>query len=155
MSEKRLINWDSFYGFITSIEMPTQYTSSEINQLRKKAGKYWDGLPKPTLPDVIGTRTLDSMTEEEFVELMKIAEIDTECLAVEGCFPSIYKNFFAELTHDRICTFGFSEHKDRSLREFDVYVHMGIVYFDITPRSPVKVVRWFLEKGFNVFGEGK
>ncbi len=79
MSEKKLIDWDGFYRFITSLEIPTQYTSSETNQLRKKAGKYWDGLSRPSLPDVCGTRTLDSMTEEEEIELSRMISLPLVC----------------------------------------------------------------------------
>jgi len=144
MSEKRLIDFETLGRIVNIFKIAKNINLNDV----------FDALPVPTFVDVCGTRTLDSMTEEEFVELMRLTNIDMDCLAIEGCCPSIYKNFFAELSHDRICTFGFSERKDGSLGEFDVHVHMGMVYFDLTPRNPLKVVKWFLEKGFNVW-EGK
>ena len=88
MSEKRLIEWDGFYRFITSVERPTSYTSSETNQLRKMAGKYWDGLPKPTLADVIGERKLDSMnytTSKDYEKLWNLVQEGKEIVCfLEG-----------------------------------------------------------------------
>lgn len=148
MSEKRLIDWDSFYRFITSVEMPTSYTSSEINQLRKKAGKYWDGLPKPTLPDVTGTRTLDSMTEEEIKELLAMA-------FSEGIRECVIE--FSEERH---------QHYNISITDYDYNTwYVAISNGDFSAVStegedtiyvhPVQVVKWFIDKGFNVFWEGK
>jgi len=135
MSEKRLIDWDGFYRFITSLEIPTQYTSSETNQLRKKAGKYWDGLSRPSLPDVTGTRTLDSMTDDEIEELVKL---------YAGDFIGIL------LTHR-------NGDKDIYIEYTDVGQRKALIIYPgelSVGGKEVKIFKWFLEKGFNVW-EGK
>jgi hypothetical protein len=134
MSKKRLIDWDSFCRFITSIEMPTQYTSSETNQLKKKAGKYWDGLPKPTLADVCGTRALDSMTEEEINELVELYAgnpVDIK-LAPRDNNKSIYV-----------------EYVECEIRR-TLHIYLGELSVG---GKEVKIFKWFIKNGFNVLGD--
>lgn len=131
MSEKRLIEWDGFYRFITSLERPTSYTSSETNQLRKMAGKYWDGLPKPALPDVVGARTLDSMTEEEMRELVELYSGNSVYikLALRDNDKSIYVEYL--------------ERGQKST----MHIYLGALSVG---GKEVKVFKWFIKNGFNV-----
>lgn len=106
MSEKRLI------------------TSEKLNELIEKAGGHFEeiagefnALPKPTLSDVTGTRKLDSMTEEEVIELGELLGISIAQADADEARKSLY----------------------------------GL--FDANKNS--KSIKWFIEKGFNVFGAGK
>lgn len=91
MSEKRLIDIDEL--------IVIAFNSESRNDIEEEFKK----LPKPTLADVVGARTLDSMTEEE-----------------------------AEYAH----------------KKFHFLSNLEII-------DHAMITKWFLEKGFNVFGEGK
>lgn len=104
MSEKRLIDIDELIVIAFNAE-----SRNDIEEEFKK-------LPKPTLVDVCGTRKLDSMTEEEVIELGELLGISIAHADADEARKSLY----------------------------------GL--FDANKNS--KSIKWFIEKGFNVW-EGK
>lgn len=134
MSEKRLIDRKTFIE-ISSFEPTT-------------AGILFKDLPKPTLPDVCGTRTLDSMMEDEIKELLAMA-------FPKGIIDCIIK--FSEERH---------LHYNISITDYDYntwYVAIDMGGFSAVSTEgedtiyvhPTKLVKWFIDHGFNVFGDVK
>ena len=70
MSEKRLIDWDGWKKrcLYLSLSGKCYHGVGRGARCTPKHCANWKALPSPTLPDVCGTRKLDSMTEEEFLE---------------------------------------------------------------------------------------
>lgn len=129
MSEKRLIDIDELIVIAFNAE-----SSNDIEEEFKK-------LPKPILPDVCGNRTLDSMTEEEILDLFKTVGIDK----IEYIRRLDWAPRFLSAT---------IKYKDGGVDIF--HIEMGLVLYSL--KCPIKViesVKWFLDHGFNVFGEKK
>ena len=62
MSEKKIIDFETLGRIINIFKLAPKTNLNSV----------FDELPKPTLPDVCGTRKLDSMTEDEVREFKEI-----------------------------------------------------------------------------------
>ncbi len=123
MSEKRLIDLDELMRIAFRAES-SHDVAEEFNKL-----------PSPTLPDVCGKRTLDSMTDDEIEELVKL---------YAGDFIGIL------LTHR-------NGDKDIYIEYTDVGQRKALIIYPgelSVGGKEVKIFKWFLEKGFNVFEVG-
>lgn len=94
----------------------------------------------------LGNRKLDSMTQDEFKELMNIVEVEPLRMDdTEEC-DSIFKEYFCKKYEDILETFDNAESEK-------IYIEMGEVRAEVIGYlNPLEVVKWFIEKDFNVFG---
>jgi len=130
MSEKRLIDWNEFKR-----HCPDNICNAYHGGLscRPKTCKHWQALPKPTLPDVTGTRTLDSMTEEEIKELVELyAGNYIEIEIVQRSENDIYVEY--------------ADHKQRKT----LHIYLGELS---VAGKEIKIFKWFIKNGFNVLGD--
>ena len=138
MSEKRLIDWNEFKRHCPDSICCPHY---ENGPCLSKTCKYWQALPVPTLADVCGTRTLDSMTGETD----KILE---DLLGLRTAFPTI--DILTRLT----------EAGDVLLHRYDYDAHgWEVLHYCIEDaKKRIEAFRqahkYLVEKGFNVFGVG-
>lgn len=128
MSEKRLIDRKTFIE-ISSFEPTT-------------AGRLFNDLPKPTLADVTGTQTLDSVIEET----NKILE---DLLGCDTAFPTIdILTRLIDATDKLLHHCSYDGTGWEVLQESMEFAKKRIEAFK-------QAHKYLIEKGFNVFGEGK
>ena len=134
MSEKRLIDFDDL--------MRISFNSESSHDVAEE----FDKLPTPTLTDVTGTRALDSMTEEEARELIE-AVVSVKLVAIGLTFktPKERHYFINWICEDNPSIIGAA----------NISIHMGVVFKFGHPIESLKIVKWFLEKGFDIFEVGE
>lgn len=131
MSEKKIIDFETLGRVINIFKLAPEINLNDV----------FDELPKPTLSDVCGTRTLDSMTEEEVREVATLTGLYEDNVEIIDrnvrCIEFIY--------------YSRGPMQDDYSESHGV-IRIGTieVYGDIL--KPVAVIKWFIEKGFNVFG---
>jgi len=134
MSEKRLIDVDELMYIAFKAE-----SSHDVTE-------YFNALPVPTLRSICGKRTLDSMDGDEINELLAML------------FP----------TGTRECSIDFREQDGQQAYQITLsdqdyhtwYITIGMGYFSAVCADddiggsihPAKLIKWFIEKGFDVFG---
>ena len=130
MSEKRLISRDHFLRISNFIPM----VSDDL----------FDELPLPTLENIQGERTLESMTEEEMIELLKIGKAPWESNNMDYRVTKIKSDGnFLWVDYDTV---------DKDNPHLTGGGHITIAMGRIpSAKSPMQVVKWFIEKGFKVF----
>ena len=105
-------------------------------------------LPKPTLADACGTRTLDSMTDEEINEMLAM-------LFSAG----VHEKFIDFRDQDGQQAYAITV-SDQDYHTW--YITIGMGYFSAVCADDsiggsihsAKLIKWFVERGFNVW-EGK
>ena len=116
----------------------------------------WKLLKAPTLADVCGKRELKDMTEEEFEELLKVAGLD--CKNIESNDnhnpASMFKKYDVKCKNNNFYTQYWTQNID-DWDETELEIEAGTVWMHGNYFKPVEVMRWFIERGFNVLGEGK
>lgn len=146
MSEKRLIDFETLGRIINIFKLAPETNLNDV----------FDELSKPTLADVTGTRTLDSMTEEEFVELMNVANLELDRIDKnpDDNSASVFKNYSIIKTSGNELEGLYWEDGMDELYEKELSIEPGLVFIRCFPVRPRETIKWFLEKGFNVW-EGK
>lgn len=103
----------------------------------------WNKLPLPTLKNIQGERTLESMTREEIEELAKIAGLNPDRMKILETFP-LSKGI------ERIKLIYLFSGCDGDSKA-PCWIEMGQFLIPNSSRNPSSVFKWFLEKGFKVF----
>lgn len=134
MSEIRLITEEELSNFACEVMRWTEY--ERAFEAAEKEVDFFNRLPKPTLPDITGTRTLDSMTEDEIRELVELY-----------AGSSVYIKRVLRDNDKSI----YVEYVECSKRK-TMHIYLGELSVG---DKEVKIFKWFIEKGFNVFGETK
>lgn len=115
----------------------------------------WKLLKTPTLADVCGSRKLEDMTEEEFEELLKVAGLDCNIeLNDNHNLASMFKEYDVKCENNTIRTQCWYKDID-DWGETELEIEPGTVWMLGNYFKPAEVMRWFIEHGFNVFGEDK
>jgi hypothetical protein len=149
MSEKRLITKEQ-------IQQVYQRLSDYGDEVIEDIQDVFEYLPAPILADVTGKRKLEDMTEEEFEELLEVAGLD--CKYVESNDNqnpnSMFKKYDVKCENNTIYTQYWHQNID-DWDENELEIEAGTVWMYGNYFNPVEVMKWFIEHGFNVFGEGK
>ncbi|MCK5611327.1 hypothetical protein KAR91_56175 [Candidatus Pacearchaeota archaeon] len=103
----------------------------------------------------IGNRELKDMTPEEIEELVVIAGIPLETFLsipakINSLHPELYASYWEELKKIRMLSVS-AEDLD-CLGGLEIIIWMGKVEHQGKYCNPVEVFKWFIDKGFNVFG---
>jgi len=122
MSEKRLIDVDDL--------IVIAFNAENRNDIEEE----FNNLPRPTLADVCGTRTLDSMTEKEIKELVELY-----------AGSPVYTKLVLRDNDERI----YVEYLEDGLRR-TLHIYLGELS---VVGKEIQIFKWFLEKGFNVLGD--
>lgn len=124
MSEKRLIDFETLGRVVNIFKLAPETNLNDV----------FDELPKPTLADIVGTRTLDSMTEEEIKELVELY-----------AGSPVYTKLVLRDNDERI----YVEYLEDGLRR-TLHIYLGELS---VVGKEIQIFKWFLEKGFNVLGD--
>lgn len=130
MSEKRLITWNNWKENCLAYNVPCTCYYNDCECLPQNCER-WQALPKPTLLDVCGDRTLGSMTEDEIRELVELYSGNSVYikLALRDNDKSIYVEYL--------------ERGQKST----MHIYLGALSVG---GKEVKIFKWFIKNGFNV-----
>ena len=137
MSEKMMIDFETFckncLDYIGEDRKCMRVWSPRTYDECSKECPEWLALSKPTLADVCGTRTLNSMTEEEIKELIELyAGNYIEMEIVQRSESDIYVEY--------------EDHKQKRT----LHIYLGELSVG---GKEVKIFKWFIKNGFNILGD--
>ena len=138
MSEKMMIDFETFCkncsDYIGEDRKCMRVWSPRTYDECSKECPEWLALSRPTLADVCGTRTLDSMTEKEIKELVELYAGSS--IYIKLVLRDNDKSIYVEYVE---CA------KRRTL-----HIYLGELSVG---GKEVKIFKWFIKNGFNVLGD--